>query len=196
METRLFGRSGMHLSVLGFGCGAVGGLMVRGDPIDQERCIASAIAAGVNYFDTAVLYGNGESEKNLGRVLRNLKASNVVVGTKVRLPSAEFGRIANAVATSLEGSLTRLRRDRVDIFHLHNEITEAGGGETLSFRQVLDDVVPAFERMQQQGKTRFRRIHRHRRHDGASPGDRCARVRQCASGLQHAQSVGGRRVGA
>ena len=37
METRLFGRSGMHLSVLGFGCGAVGGLMVRGDPIDQER---------------------------------------------------------------------------------------------------------------------------------------------------------------
>jgi aryl-alcohol dehydrogenase-like predicted oxidoreductase len=79
METRLFGRSGMHLSVLGFGCGAVGGLMVRGDPLDQERTIASAIAAGVNYFDTAVLYGNGESEKNLGRVLRNLKASNVVV---------------------------------------------------------------------------------------------------------------------
>ena len=98
METRLFGRSGMHLSVLGFGCGAVGGLMVRGDPIDQERSIAGAIAAGVNYFDTAVLYGNGESEKNLGRVLHNLKASNVIVGTKVRLPSAEFGRIASAVS--------------------------------------------------------------------------------------------------
>jgi L-galactose dehydrogenase/L-glyceraldehyde 3-phosphate reductase len=129
METRLFGRSGMHLSVLGFGCGAVGGLMVRGDPLDQERTIASAIAAGINYFDTAVLYGNGESEKNLGRVLRNLKASNVVIGTKVRLPSAEFGSIASAVTTSLEGSLTRLRRDRVDIFHLHNEITEVGGGK-------------------------------------------------------------------
>jgi aryl-alcohol dehydrogenase-like predicted oxidoreductase len=155
METRVFGRTAMRLSVLGFGCGAVGGLMVRGDPRDQERTIAGAIAAGVNYFDTAVLYGNGESEKNLGRVLHSLKATDVVVGTKVRLPSAEFGRIASAVATSLEGSLTRLRRDRVDIFHLHNEITEAGGGETLSFRQVLEDVVPAFERMQQQGKTRF-----------------------------------------
>src|SRR5437660_11540393 len=105
METRPFGRTGMRISVLGFGCGAVGGLMVRGDPADQERTIASAIAAGVNYFDTAVLYGNGESEKNLGRVLRNLKAANVVVGTKVRLPSAEFGRIADAVATSLESSL-------------------------------------------------------------------------------------------
>src|SRR6202047_3996907 len=101
METRLFGRSGMHLSVLGFGCGAVGGLMVRGDPLDQERTIASAIAAGINYFDTAVQYGNGESEKNLGRVLRTLKPANVAVGTKVRLPPDEFGRIADAVAESL-----------------------------------------------------------------------------------------------
>ena len=53
MQLRVFGRTGMQLSVLGFGCGAVGGLMVRGDPADQERTIARAIAAGVNYFDTA-----------------------------------------------------------------------------------------------------------------------------------------------
>jgi hypothetical protein len=46
-------------------------------------------------------------------------------------------------------------RECVDIFHLHNAITEAGGGEALSARQVLDDVVPAFERLWQQGKTRF-----------------------------------------
>src|SRR5712691_8095759 len=123
METRMFGRTGMRLSILGFGCGAVGGLMVRGDPRDQERTIARALAAGVNYFDTAVQYGNGESEKNLGRVLQNLKPANVVVGTKVRLPSSDFGRIADAVAKSLEASLTRLRLDRVDIFHLHNAIT-------------------------------------------------------------------------
>src|SRR5262245_61133628 len=155
MEMRLFGRTGMQLSVLGFGCGAVGGLMVRGDPLDQERTIARAVAAGVNYFDTAVQYGNGESEKNLGCVLQKLKPSNVVVGTKVRLPARDFGRIADAVATSLEGSLARLRLDRVDIFHLHNAITESGGGETLSVRQVLGDVMPAFERLRQQGKTRF-----------------------------------------
>src|ERR1022692_142499 len=88
MQLRVFGRMGMQLSVLGFGCGAVGGFMVRGDPADQERVIARAIAAGVNYFDTAVQYGNGESEKNLGRVLRKLKPAGVVVGTKVRLPPA------------------------------------------------------------------------------------------------------------
>jgi aryl-alcohol dehydrogenase-like predicted oxidoreductase len=155
MEMRVFGRTGMQLSVLGFGCGAVGGLMVRGDPLDQERTIARAIAVGVNYFDTAVQYGNGESEKNLGRVLQILKPANVVVGTKVRLPSADFPRISDAVVKSLEGSLVRLRLDRVDILHLHNAITEAGGGETLSIRQVLGDVMPAFERLRQQGKIRF-----------------------------------------
>ena len=68
---------------------------------------------------------------------------------------SEFGRIADAVTTSLEGSLARLRLDRVDIFHLHNPITETGGGSALSVRQVLDDVVPAFERLRQQGKIRF-----------------------------------------
>ena len=155
MQLRVFGRTGMRLSMLGFGCGAVGGLMVRGDPADQERTVGRAIAAGVNYFDTAVQYGNGESVKNLGRVLQKLKPANVAVGTKVRLLPSEFGRIADTVTMSLEGSLARLGLDGVDIFHLHNPITESGGGSTLSVRQVLGDVVPTFERLRQQGKTRF-----------------------------------------
>ena len=155
MQLRVFGRTGMQLSVLGFGCGAVGGFMVRGDPADQERTIARAIAAGVNYFDTAVQYGDGESEKNLGRVLQKLKPADVAVGTKVRLPPGEFGRIDDAVRISLEGSLARLHLDRVDILHLHNPVTENGGGSALGVRQVLDDLVPAFERLRQQGKIRF-----------------------------------------
>ena len=155
MQLRVFGRTGMRLSVLGFGCGAVGGLMVRGDADDQERTVARAIAAGVNYFDTAVLYGNGDSERNLGRILQNLKPANVVVGTKVRLLTSEIGRIDGAITTSLEGSLARLRLDRVDILHLHNPITAQGGGPALSVRQVLDEVVPAFERLRAQGKIRF-----------------------------------------
>ncbi|NOJ45720.1 aldo/keto reductase [Bradyrhizobium archetypum] len=155
MQMRVFGRTGMQLSVLGFGCGAVGGLMVRGDAADQERAIARAIAAGVNYFDTAVQYGDGESEKNLGRVLQKLKPAGVVVGTKVRLPPSERGRIDEAVRLSLEGSLARLRLERVDILHLHNPITGQGGGPALSVGQVLDEVVPAFERLRQQGKIRF-----------------------------------------
>ena len=155
MEMRTYGRTGMQLSVLGFGCGAVGGLMVRGDPRDQERAIARALEAGVNYFDTAVQYGNGESEKNLGRVLQTLNPADAIVGTKVRLPGADYGRIAEAITQSLDNSLTRLRRDQVDIFHLHNAISQNGGGPALSVRQVLDEVVPAFRRLRDAGKIRF-----------------------------------------
>jgi aryl-alcohol dehydrogenase-like predicted oxidoreductase len=88
-------------------------------------------------------------------VLQKLKPADVVVGTKVRLPPGEVGRIADAITQSLEASLKRLQRDRVDIFHLHNSITETGGGPALSVRQVLGEVVPAFEKLRQQGKTRF-----------------------------------------
>src|SRR5262249_58182787 len=151
-EMGVLGRGGMRLSVLGFGCGAVGGLMVRGDPRDQERAVAGVLEVGVNYFDTAVQYGNGESERNLGRILQMLKPVNVVVGTKVRLPSADYGRIGAAIAASLDGSLARLRLERVDIFHLHNAISETGGGPALSVAQVLGEAVPALRRPRPQGQ--------------------------------------------
>jgi aryl-alcohol dehydrogenase-like predicted oxidoreductase len=154
MEMRTFGRTGLQVSILGFGCGAVGGLMVRGAPADQERAVARALEVGVNYFDTAAMYGNGESEQNLGRVLAKLKP-DVVVGTKVRIPSAEFNRIATAVRTSLDASLKRMGREQVDIFHLHNAITTSGAGESLAAYVVLNEVLPAFERCREQGKIRF-----------------------------------------
>ena len=74
MDKRKFGRTGLSVSVLTFGCGAVGGLMTRGAPADQERAVARAIEAGVNHFDTAALYGDGASEENLGRVLARAEA--------------------------------------------------------------------------------------------------------------------------
>jgi aryl-alcohol dehydrogenase-like predicted oxidoreductase len=155
MDTRTFGRTGMRLSILGFGCGAVGGLMVRGSPDDQDRAIGLALDAGINYFDTAVQYGNGVSETNLGRIMGARKPAGVAVGTKVRLPSAKFDSIGKAVADSMDGSLQRLRMDHVDIFHLHNPITLNGGDESLSVAQVRNEVVPAFEALRAAGKTRF-----------------------------------------
>ncbi len=155
METRVYGRTGMKISILGFGCGAVGGLMVRGSQADQEKAVARALEVGINYFDTAVQYGLGVSETNLGRALRKLKPSGVFVGTKVRLPASDFSRITAAVMASLDGSLARLYMDHVDIFHLHNAITVNGGGDTLSVDQVLNEVVPAFEILRKAGKTRF-----------------------------------------
>jgi len=154
MEMRAFGRTGMRFSILGFGCGAVGGLMVRGDAADQERTVARALEAGVNYFDTAVQYGNGASETNLGRVLKALKPANAFVGTKVRLKPEEFSGIGAAVSASLEASLARLALDHVDIFHLHNSIGDGAAG-ALTADQVLNEVVPAFDRLRRDGKLRF-----------------------------------------
>jgi aryl-alcohol dehydrogenase-like predicted oxidoreductase len=154
MERRVFGRTGLKLGVLGFGCGAVGGLMVRGSASDQERAVARAIEAGVNYFDTAPDYGSGESEKVLGRVLRAVKA-DVVVGTKVRLREAVPGRIGAEITASIEASLSRMGRDSVDLFQLHNPIAPLGAPAQLSVATVLDEVIPAFERLQADGKVRF-----------------------------------------
>src|SRR6185437_7367200 len=102
MELRTYGRTGLKLSILGFGCGAVGGLMVRGSPADQDRACGLAIDAGINYFDTAVQYGDGVSETNLGRVLSARKRSDLHVGTKVRIPSASFDAIAATVSASID----------------------------------------------------------------------------------------------
>ena len=155
MEMRVYGRTGMRLSILGFGCGAVGGLMVRGSSADQDRAVGMALDRGINYFDTAVQYGNGVSETNLGRILASHRPAGVAVGTKVRVPSDRAGSIAQTIEASMDGSLQRLKMDHVDIFHLHNPITLAGGGETLSAAQVRDEVIPAFEALRKAGKTRF-----------------------------------------
>src|SRR5580700_8142685 len=112
MEKRRLGKTGLDVSLLGFGCGAVGGLMVGGAPADQERAVARALELGINYFDTAAQYGHGRSEENLGRVLKALKP-DIYVGTQVRLPpTTEPGQIAAGIAAALDASLARLQLER------------------------------------------------------------------------------------
>jgi aryl-alcohol dehydrogenase-like predicted oxidoreductase len=154
MEKRPFGKTGLQVSRLTFGCGAVGGLMTKGDPKDQERAVARALELGINHFDTAPQYGQGKSEENLGRILASLKP-DVIVSTKVRIPPAERQRIGAFIATSMEASLKRLRRDSVDLFQLHNPLAMQVEGEKLTPDEVLGEVVPALQRLRQQGKTRF-----------------------------------------
>jgi aryl-alcohol dehydrogenase-like predicted oxidoreductase len=154
MEKRRLGRTGLMVSVLGYGAGAVGGLFTKGEPRDQERAAARAIEAGINYFDTAALYGNGESERNLGRVLKSLRA-DVVVGTKVRLSAEHRGDVGKAVVQGMEDSLRRMGRDSVDLSQLHNPLVAKDGGDKLAIDVALAEVVPAMEKLRKDGKTRF-----------------------------------------
>ncbi|HYR66725.1 MAG TPA: aldo/keto reductase [Reyranella sp.] len=154
MEKRTLGRTGLKVSVLGYGAGAVGGLFTKGRPADQERAAARAIEAGINYFDTAALYGNGESERNLGRVLKALKA-DVIVGTKVRLSPEHRADVAKAIAQGMDDSLKRMGRDHVDLFQLHNPLVAQDGGDKLAIDIALNEVAPALEKLRKAGKTRF-----------------------------------------
>jgi aryl-alcohol dehydrogenase-like predicted oxidoreductase len=151
VEKRRLGKTGLDVSLLGFGCGAVGGLMVGGAPADQERAVARALELGINYFDTAAQYGNGRSEENLGRVLKALKP-DVYVGTKVRLPPTEPGQIGAGIAASLEASLARLQLERIDLYQFHNAIVGTTADGSFAVESMLEEVVPAFEQLVQQGK--------------------------------------------
>ena len=154
MEHRELGRTGLAVSLLGFGCGNVGGLLVRGTPAVRERAVARAVELGVNYFDTAPLYGDGRSEEHLGQVLRALRPA-VYVGTKVRLAPAELGNVPGAIARSLEASLRRLGLERVDLLQLHTPILASAGGRGVPVATVLDAVLPTLVRLREQGKLRF-----------------------------------------
>ncbi len=139
--------------MLSFGCGAVGGLMVKGAAADQERAVARAMEFGINYFDTAPMYGNGESERNLGRVLKALKYPNVCVGTKVFVEAT--GDIGKFIADSMEASLKRLGLDSVDLYQLHNPISDAKREGTFDPKTVREQVLPAFDQLREQGKARY-----------------------------------------
>ena len=106
MEYRQFGNTGLKVSVIGFGCGDIGGLIVRGEVQERTEVIRRALEIGITYFDTAALYGRGQSEINLGAALRQLKA-NPILGTKVRLQPEDLSNIKNGVVRSVENSLAR-----------------------------------------------------------------------------------------
>jgi len=132
MEQRPLGTTGLQVSALGYGSGAIGGLFTKGDPDEQRRAIARALDAGITYYDTASSYGDGRSEENLGRVLRELNAwDRAIVGTKVRLSVDDLQDPVAAIERSAEASLRRLAHDSVDLLQLHNPIVPRGAGARL-----------------------------------------------------------------
>ena len=190
MKQRTFGRTGLQISVLTFGCGAVGGLMTKGAPADQERAFARALEAGINHFDTAADYGDGASETNVGRVLAALKP-DIILSTKVRVP-AERPDIGAAIAASLEASLRRLKRDHVDVFQLHNTIGARSRRHDDERRGSAGRRRAGVEQGARAGQDALHRLHGDRRDRRAASRDRIGCVRQRAGAVQRAQSERGR----
>ena len=156
MEYAQLGRTGLTVSRAGFGGGGIG--QVWG-PTDEQEAIASvhrALELGITFFDVAPGYGDGKAEEALGKALEG-RSEPVVVATKVRLLADEMDDVAGAVQRSVDISLRRLRRDSVDVLHVHNRFTERRGEvpNSLSADDVLGPVLDAYRAVQRAGKTRF-----------------------------------------
>jgi aryl-alcohol dehydrogenase-like predicted oxidoreductase len=149
---RRLGRTGFEVSEVGFGCGGIGGLFVRGAPPEQREAVEAAVAGGINYFDTAALYGNGRSEENLGRILREL-GIEVTVGTKISLATEEVSSAETTVARRLAEGLRRLGRERVDVCTYHGRIGGSGGpsGGAASADEVCGPIAAGMRRAVEAG---------------------------------------------
>ena len=154
MPYRSLGRTGLAVSRIAFGCGPISNLMTGDDRAHQQAVLAHAIERGVNWIDTAATYSKGQSERSIGEALRELDAHDRVhLATKVRLMPDELDDIPSAVRRSVEGSLERLRVERVTLLQLHNAITAERGQEatTVTPHDVLGDVLRSFRELQLEG---------------------------------------------
>ncbi len=145
MEYVRLGRSGLKVSKLCLGC------MTYGDPswrpwVATEEAarpfIRSALDAGVNFFDTADIYSGGESERILGRALRDFATrDDVVIATKAFFPTGDGpnarGLSRKHLLTSIDASLQRLGTDYVDLYVIHRFDPDTPIEETLDALDTL-----------------------------------------------------------
>jgi L-galactose dehydrogenase len=112
MRRTLLGHTGLEISELALGAGVTGGILIDADEAIRDAVLRRPVAAGINWIDTAPVYGDGASEETIGRHLQGL-SPRPHVSTKVRLEVEDLGDIAGAIERSLKQSLRRLRFDRV-----------------------------------------------------------------------------------
>ena len=155
MKYRSLGGTGLEVPELIFGCGNVGGIMIRTDDDTMRTVIQKALDAGIDWFDTAAQYGDGKSEENLGRILKELGATPRI-STKFRLDTDDLSDIAGQVEQRVTDSLRRLGADSVDLIQLHNFIGGAEGNRAISLEQVIgtNGAISAMEGLRDQGMVR------------------------------------------
>lgn len=145
MEYKKLGNFDLNISRIGFGC-----MSLQDNQAENEKILHKALEYGINYFDTADLYGKGMNEISVGKALKG-KRKQVVIATKVGnkwrkdgsgwdwYPHKEY------ILTAVEESLKRLQTDYIDLYQLH--------GGTID--DPIDEIIEAFEILQKQGKIRF-----------------------------------------
>ncbi len=147
MRYKSLGRTGLHVSVIGFGGSPLGNEFGAVDSNEAKRAVAAAIERGINFFDVAPYYGRTLAEERLGAALEG-KRDKVVLATKAgRYDMAAFDFSAKRVRSSVEESLRRLRTDYIDVLTAHD--IEFGDRE-----QIIHETIPEMRALAQEGKIR------------------------------------------
>src|SRR5580692_6416974 len=147
MDYTTLGRTGMKVSVAGFGCGGFSrlGLGTGGGEDGAIAIVREAIELGVNLFDTAASYG---TESVLGRAIKTVPRDQVVICTKAPFSWSTGRATPEGIAAALDNSLRQLNTDYIDVYQLH-------GVPPANYRHALEELAPVLLRERDKGKFRF-----------------------------------------
>lgn len=153
MKTRAFGKTGLTVSEIGFGAWGIGGITPGGtsygetDDATSRAALEKAFDLGVTFFDTSSVYGYGRSETLIGEVFK-ARRDKIIIASKGGFPDYENppDYSPESLRASLEGSLTRLGTDYLDIYQLHSP--------DLGDPQTLAPAIGLLRDMQGEGKIR------------------------------------------
>lgn len=145
MEYTTFGKTGLKVSKLGLGGAPLAGDFGKTDESEVQRLIHEAIGSGVNFIDTAPKYGSGESERRIGKALKGLRDQIVIASKATRF---DMSYDYDTTIRSVEESLQRLDTDYIDLLQIHDV-------ETQSYDLIMNETIPALEKLRQDGKIRF-----------------------------------------
>jgi aryl-alcohol dehydrogenase-like predicted oxidoreductase len=147
---RRLGRDGPEVSTIGLGCMGMSDFYGAHDDADSIRVIHHALDRGVNFLDTADMYGTGKNEELVGRAIRD-RRDDVFLATKfgnVRGPNGEFLGVRGDpeyVRSACEASLKRLEVEVIDLYYQHR----------VDPKVPIEDTVGEMSRLQQEGKVRY-----------------------------------------
>lgn len=145
MNYKQLGTSDLSISTIGFGC-----MSLKDDYVENDKILLQAVEYGINYFDTADLYGKGMNEIHVGKALKS-KRDKVVIATKVGNQWKQDGSgwhwnpTKKYILNAVEESLKRLQTGYIDLYQLH-------GG---TINDPIEETIEAFEMLKAQGKIRY-----------------------------------------
>ncbi|MBB3067319.1 L-galactose dehydrogenase [Paenibacillus baekrokdamisoli] len=141
----MFGKTGLKVSKIGLGGAPLAGDFGKTDEEEVQRLIHESIDSGINFIDTAPLYGRGESERRIGNALIGRRDRVVLASKAVRF---DLSYDYDSTIRSVEDSLKRLQTDWIDLLQIHDV-------ETQPYDVIMNETVPALQKLRRDGKIRF-----------------------------------------